>query len=529
MLDGLTLTTCFSLPRQRRREDDFVRTVGNYRTTVATLKQEKQALLELQQGGEGEKSDLIAASQSALARAAQLVSNAAEMRRRDAVAVMDRIDQQTYKHLSFRLETLLPQTVTAAEVSAIKGELLASKVVSRASRTLEGVAASFGKVIRPALSGDDQETTEPNDLKVELSDEGKQKVKTMLYQAEFAHEVIGLSSDLVRLLAAGQWPDLLSHESSIELGSILGHSSTSLDSALAVVLKSLKEEGALTPDQSNIGALRQTVQACMQSMRSDIERDDGTLLSADWKPPGWDLMRHVSMAKYSCHGAAAALSAFVNQSDKTVAPSVFIALYNRVEQMATQSNSVGLRLANLDLRNEGLVTELTTLASEWSEASMALLKSMDAALLSSADHKDCSICVERVLHVFVQLSATLRSANLNPNEKDSLHALSPEADDPWGGVASLARAIRAIDGDEDDVNYLARAREIEHHLTEAVENEPKFAVATAKVASLEKVGSAHLECLLLLAWRLIHLLLYSESRFLPKRRNYPCRPLVCPS
>lgn len=40
--------------------------------------------MELQEGGEGEKSDLVSASQKALARAAQLVQDAAEMRKREA-------------------------------------------------------------------------------------------------------------------------------------------------------------------------------------------------------------------------------------------------------------------------------------------------------------------------------------------------------------------------------------------------------------------------------------------------------------
>jgi hypothetical protein len=44
------------------------------------LKQEKRALLELQQDGEGEKSDAIAASQKALSKAAQWVADAANVR-----------------------------------------------------------------------------------------------------------------------------------------------------------------------------------------------------------------------------------------------------------------------------------------------------------------------------------------------------------------------------------------------------------------------------------------------------------------
>ena len=88
---------------------------------VETLKQEKKALLELHQGGEGEKSEMVSASQKALARAAQLVQDAAEMRKREAQAAVDRIDSQVRMHLSERLESLLPPTVASAEIASIKG------------------------------------------------------------------------------------------------------------------------------------------------------------------------------------------------------------------------------------------------------------------------------------------------------------------------------------------------------------------------------------------------------------------------
>ena len=134
--------------RQRKRENDFQRTVSNYRKSVETLKQEKNALYELHQGGEGEKSDLASASQKALARAAQLVQDAAEMRKREAQAAVDRIESQTRMHLSNRLESLLPASVAASEVASIKGELLLSKVVGKSSLSLDGIARSFAKTIR---------------------------------------------------------------------------------------------------------------------------------------------------------------------------------------------------------------------------------------------------------------------------------------------------------------------------------------------------------------------------------------------
>ena len=79
----------------------------------------------------------------------------------------------------------------------------------------------------------------------------------MLHQVEMAQVLVAASSDLRRFIAGGQWPDLVAPEVSVEVGAILGHSVTELDSMLGGVFHSLKEEGALTPDQSNLGALRQ--------------------------------------------------------------------------------------------------------------------------------------------------------------------------------------------------------------------------------------------------------------------------------
>jgi uncharacterized protein (DUF3084 family) len=114
--------------------------VGNYRNTVETLKKEKEALMELQQGGEGEKSNLLASSQKALARAAQLVSDTAEMRKKEAQAALDKIEGQTQMNLAERLEKLVPRSVAAMEISAIKGELLVAKVAGLASGSLDANA-----------------------------------------------------------------------------------------------------------------------------------------------------------------------------------------------------------------------------------------------------------------------------------------------------------------------------------------------------------------------------------------------------
>lgn len=473
---------------QRRREADFQRTLGNYRTTVDTLRQEKHALLELQQGGEGEKSDLIASSQKALSRAAQLVSDAAAIRKRDAQAVMNQIDQEVYRHLSSRLESLLPQAVVASELSAVKGELLVAKAIGKASKSLEGIAISFTQAIRPGLAEIDQAVAASTPAVLQLSDSTKQEAATMIHQAEFATLVVEASSDLLRFLSAGQWPDLLNPDSSTELGSMLGHSISELDSALGLVLKSMKEEGVLTPEQSSIDSLRQTVQTTIQNLRNDIEREDGTSLSSSWNPPGWQLLKDASTAKFTCMGATASLSLVVNEVGNTSAPPGLVSLYNRLEQASAQSVNVCLRLANLDVNSDGVVDELSKVAAEWKNKSAVVFSAIQGLLLSQGDMETCVQAADSALQNLSRLSSLLRFSNLAPNEDESFHALSPEATDVWEGVSSLSRSVRAVDGDEEDVNYLLRARAIEHQLGEAVEDVPKLSLANVKLASLEKVS-----------------------------------------
>lgn len=477
--------------RQRRREDDLRRTVGNYKISIETLRQEKQALLELQQGGAGETSSLVASSQKALARAVQLVADAADTRKREAQAVMDSIDHITYKHMSNRLECLLPHSVVSAELSAVKGELIASKVVCKASKTLAGILMSFRKSIRPPLpnnNGESDGAASFESLNLKLSDEVQQQVSTMLHQSEFACLIAEVSSELLRFLAAGQWPDLLSHESSTELGTVLGHAIPELDNALGVVLKSLKEEGALTVEQSNIGELQLTIQNTMQSLRTDIERENGVVVPSSWKPPGWAVLRDASVAKFLYFGAASALSLAVDaQSGNNVSFRALNGLYNKVEQCSAQASNACLRMANLNVRNEKLVDELIGMFADLATESKTLMDSVRDLLASAGDFRACEATTESNLRCLAKLALVLRAENLNPNEHENHHALSPETDDAWRGIAIITRSIREIDGDNEDVNYLLRARLIEHRLNDAIENEPKLAFTTTKVASLEKV------------------------------------------
>ena len=469
-------------PSQRRREEDFLRTVGNYRTTVATLNQEKQALLDLHQGGEGEKSELIAASQNALERASQLVSDAAAVRKREAMAVLDSIDKDVYKNLAFRLESLLPQNVVGLEISAIKGELLASKIINRGSKTLESLSSSLKGATRPALVVNEGITTSGS-LTTSISEEVQQKVVAVLYQAEFAHAVADASSGLIRILSASMWPDLLSLESSANVASILGHSVDELDSVFGDVLRSIKEEGDLSPEHANFGALKQTWNATMQNILADLE----TLVPPAWNPPGLELMRSASSAKFASQGVAAAVSLVMNELGEAQLRSGFALFYNKLEKASTQAHMACLRLCSLDIKHESLVEELTKLAGSWESSALALLVAAKAGLVTGGDFGPLQIATDSMIQSLNQFSASLRAASLVPPDgEDRYHPLSPEVDHSWARLANLCRLVRSLDGDEDDVNYLVRSRNIEQQLVEALEKEAQLALASSRVVTLEK-------------------------------------------
>jgi len=501
-----------AIKMQRKREEDFQRTVSNYRKSVETLKQEKNALFELHQGGEGEKSDLASASQKALARAAQLVQDAAEMRKREAQAAIDRIDSQVRMHLSNRLESLLPTSVSAAEVASIKGELLLSKVVGKSSLSLDGIARSFAKTIRARAwewrsnNNSDSEGKEEEEEAVEektlaLTDEQQQMAATMIHQSEVAHVAIDVSGDLLWLLSAGQWPDILSTEASSELGFIMGHSMNELDIVLGNVLNTLKEEGVLSPHQSNIGAFRQTVVTTMQTLRSHIEQDGESLVPMNWKPTALKLFRDASRAKYSSLGCYAAVACVLNaggaikSNEEKLKSQEFVvffkSLLRKLDQAASEAAKSCLRLAKLDVLDETIVSSLSEAAEIWRSSSDDLLGNVYNMLLSEDGLTPesvgaCEVATDEVVRVVSHFATVLRSANLTDADDNKFHPFSPEIADVWEGVTMLARTIRAKDGDEDDINHLVRAKNIENNLEDAVESVPELSLAKAKVASLGK-------------------------------------------
>ena len=289
----------------------------------------------------------------------------------------------------------------------------------------------------------------------------------MIHQSEVAHVAIDVSGDLLWLLSAGQWPDILTTEASSELGAIMGHSMNELDMVLGNVLNTLKEEGVLSPHQSNIGAFRQTVISTMQTLRSHIEQDGESLVPMDWKPSALRLFRDASRAKYSSLGCYAAVACILNtgdaikSSEDKIRDQEFIAmlkpLLKKLDQAASEAAKSCLRLAKLDVLDETIVASLSEAANIWTASSDDLLGNIYNMLLAedgltAESVGACIAATDEVVRVVSHFATVLRSANLMDAENNKFHPFSPEIADVWEGVTMLARAIRAKDGDEDDVH-----------------------------------------------------------------------------
>jgi len=483
-----------AIKMQRKREEDFSRTVGNYRSTVETLKKEKEALMEIQQGGEGEKSNLLASSQKALARAAQLVSDAADTRKREAIAALDKIEGQAQKHLSERLEKMLPKGIAASELAAVKGELLVSKIAGLAAGSLDGIASSFHNNMRGVvLDTEASSGADEGGAPIVLSDESKQDVANMIHQSECAHVLVGTGSDAIRLLAAGQWPDLMSEQASAELGGLIGLTMPEVEVMLRALLKSLKEEGVIDTHQSHVDALRQVAKNVKHEFESDLYNRTGKAsLPKDWKPPGMELFEHATDVKFSSLGAASAVAVACRNETSTGAVGFQLKrLLGKLDSLSSEANQVCLRLASLNLQNTSDISTLSAGTGNLRAACDEVLESVRKALLegdgiSMDELKATDVTVEAAAKLMSQVSSVLRAAKLNTQENGMFHPLSPEAQDSWYSLSRLATKVRAIDGDSEDTNFLMRARSIEHRMADAVANEPKLSLANSKVSSLEK-------------------------------------------
>lgn len=506
---------------QRRREEDFQRYVGEFRSSISSLKQEKAALLALTEGEQGEKSQLMATSQKALAQAAQLAADASAARKRECDAVFDAIAARSANYLCQRLESLLPSGVVSAELAAVKGEMDLSKVADKAAVSLTTIEEVFDKAIEKGSSRLSEFNVLEESAHVVLPDASSQQIATMIHQAEFASTVIGVGSDALRFLAAGQWPELMSEELSADLGSVVVHSIAQLDVALSEQLKLLKTEGVLSPLRSSLSELNQSAQSTRLALFSTADQLGNTVIPQDWNPPGLKALKCLSYGRFSCIGATAVLASAIcpveGDDDEPPAPTLanLASALEKAKQCCRNASDICKRFAGLRLNDSETIESLNELAAKYQSSSLMLFECAKETFtkqsISSDDVDQCSSLLEEVVTLVRQLSALLRKADLGDYDSTNFHELSPEFEDAWGGLTTAVAHMRAIDGDPEDINYLMRARAIEQQLTDAVENEPLLEKANAKISTLEKVSSACHFCTAMSTYRTnLFLFLFSD-------------------
>ena len=481
---------------QRRREEDFQRYVSEFRTSISNLKQEKAVLMTLTEGDQGEKSQLLATSKKALAQAAQLAVDAAEARKRDSDAVFDRITARSATYLSERLETFLPSGLVSAELAAVKGEMNLAKVADKASVSLTSIEAIFNQAIERGAAGLSEFNVVEEGSSAVLSDASTQQIAVMLHQYEFANITIEAASDILRLMAAGQWPEFLSQDLSVDVGSIMVHSMAPLDLALTEQLKLLKEEGILSPLRSSLADLNQSVLNAKVALQGATDESGKAVIPEDWNPPGWEALKSLSLGRFACLGAAAVISSAVLPMDDAESeppvptlPHLSDAL-EKAKSSCTTILDVCNKLSTLKLEDGEVLDSLCSLSNQYrskcSDMSECIRAAFSEKSVSSDGVDNCSSLLDEILSVTGQLSALLRKVDLRASDESTFHCLSPEFGDSWGGVTDVVAQIRAIDGDSEDINYLMRARAIEQQLSDAIANEPKLLISTTKIASLEK-------------------------------------------
>ena len=391
----------------------------------------------------------------------------------------------------------LPSGVVSSELAAVKGEMLLAKMADKAAISLTSVEEVFHKAIGKGMAGLSEFNLLENGTEAVLSDASSQQIATMVHQAEFASVTIEAASDALRLMAAGQWPELLSQDLSSDLGSVVVHEIAHLDLALSEQLKLLKQEGVLSPLRSSLTDLDQSVRSTRLALFSVTDETGKTVVPEDWKPPGWEALKALSLGRFACLGATAVLSSAISPiedaENEPPAPTLpnFAGVLEKAKQICTTVLDVCKKLSGLQLDDTETLGALNDLSREYQKNSSDLFDCVKTTFkqqsISSKDMDKCASLLEEVFAVSRKLAALLRKANLGEHDTSSFNSLSPEFGDSWGGVTRIVSQVRGVDGDSEDVNYLMRARAIEHQLTEAVQNEPKLVIVNAKVASLEKV------------------------------------------
>ncbi len=430
-----------------------------------------------------------------MAQAAQSVADAAAARKREAHATFNLIDGKVKSHLAERLESFLPQNVASSEISAVKGELLLSKIAMKASLSLNSMLDIFNKTVVAAKGTiEDMGITQHGDVeKISITSSISQQVANMVHQTKFTQLVINTSSECLRLLSISQWPEILSSNASVDFGIAMSHTVPPLDSAISEQLLKLKEEGVLSPHQSNLNILSQALQNIKLSLDNLVDADDKPLIPTEWSPPSLDVFKDLSLAKFTCLGTTSILASIVlvEDSDSMNERCSFISnelfhIQNVSEEIST---ATGI-LASVDITDIQLFESISKVASDLNNSSSDLFTTLEMLFsckdIMSSHLDEFNKKASAVSSSAGRLLTLLRANKKDHYEESKSESFSPEVGDPWQAIKALARKAKSTVGDADDINYLVRGRNLEEQLSIAVENDAKLSIANTKIRSLEK-------------------------------------------
>lgn len=483
-----------AIKMQRRRELDFERTIGNYKSLLDTVQRERDSLLVEIGSRDGIQSDAILSSQKALAQAAQSVADAELARKKDAESTFHLVDAKVKSHLAERLEDFLPQNVALSEITAVKGELLLTKIAMKASLSLTSVSDLFDKSINQARKLlTDSELVNGSDAKLSISSNLGQQIAALIHQTRFAQVAIDLSSQCMTLLAVGQWPDIISAQASVNLGCFLAHSISALDSGISEQLSLLKREGTLSPHRSNLNILSQAMANLRLGLHDLVDEDGHPVVPLNWSLPCIDAFKALSASKFFCYGATSILCSIV-MDEATGLQNVsdtLIGLVLKAEKLCREMSSAYSILSTLDVSDDSSVTELCSITPSIEKYFRTVFETVESASKANEISTEilCSILsdVDTAAGYLVKLYSFIRSKELvDDNSHEVVHSLAPEVSDPWVGIVNAAKKVQSGISNVHDLNFITRGRNLEGQLSAAVENDAKLTIANDKINILEK-------------------------------------------
>lgn len=416
-------------------------------------------------------------------------------RKREATATFNLIDAKVQSHLAERLENFLPQNVASSEISAVKGELLLSKIAMKSSLSLHSLSDIFISTIDTA-NNELHNCENPSDLmvdKIDVTSSLSNQVGTTSHETKFAQLAIDVSSECLRLLSYSQWPDILSSDASVDFSIAISQFIPQLDVAVSEQLLRLKEEGVLSPHQSNLNLLIQALQNVRKAVDDITNGNEISMLPHDWNPPTLEVMKNISSAKFACLGSASIFASVIGDVD---IPSIqercsFVSkTFNKLSSLSKDFSTITDFLGSMTSLNSENFEAVSNIVSELHLSSLDLFAYVETLFsnkeIFASNMIEVQSKTDATSTLMARLLSFLRSQKHEDIEQSKDSILSPELSDPWECVKSITTNVKSRTGDLDEINYVIRAKKLEDQLSAAIENDAKLAIANSKIRSLEK-------------------------------------------